>query len=76
MQPALYYLTFLATAAVLVVLVIGLLNMVRNPQLPGREAGSKSAPTVTNMSQQLMRWRVILQFVAVIILMLTLYIAR
>jgi len=49
------YLAPIAVAAVAVVLVLGLLNMMRggNP----------------NRSQTLMRWRVLLQFAAIIIVM-------
>ena len=53
------YLIPLALLAVAVVLVMGLFNMLRN--------GSASR------SQNLMRWRVGLQFVAVIVLMATVY---
>jgi hypothetical protein len=49
-----------AIAAVAVVLVLGLLNMMRG--------GSP------NTSQKLMRLRVLLQFVAIIIIMLTIWI--
>jgi heme/copper-type cytochrome/quinol oxidase subunit 4 len=49
------YLTFLAVAAVAVVLCLGLFNMMRG--------GSP------NRSQTFMRWRVILQFIAIIVLM-------
>ncbi len=49
----------LAVAAVAVVLVLGLYNMLRG--------GSP------NLSQTLMRWRVVLQFIAVIIIMLTVW---
>ena len=76
MQPLLYYLTFLATGAVLVVLVLGILNMARSPQAPEQPAGGAAVPSRTNLSQQLMRWRVILQFVAIVVLMLTLYFSR
>lgn len=48
-----------AVAAVAVVLALGLLNMVRG--------GSAS------LSQTLMRWRVILQFVAIVIVMAVIY---
>jgi hypothetical protein len=56
------YLGYIAVGAVLVVLLLGLLNMFRG--------GSSST------SQKLMRWRVGLQFVAIIILMLGLYLAQ
>lgn len=71
MQPFLYYLTFLAAGAVLVVLIAGVLNMGRVPK-----AGEAGTGSVTNLSQQLMRWRVILQLVAVLMLMLVLYLSR
>jgi hypothetical protein len=48
-----------AVAAVAVVLALGLTNMLRG--------GSAS------MSQTLMRWRVILQFVAIVIIMAVIY---
>jgi hypothetical protein len=49
----------IAVASVAVVLLLGLLNMVRG--------GSP------NRSQQLMRWRVLLQFVAIVITMLAVW---
>ncbi len=56
------YLGYIAVGAVLVVLLLGLLNMFRG--------GS------SNTSQKLMRWRVGLQFVAIIVLMLGLYLSQ
>jgi len=56
------YLGYIAVAAVLVVLILGLWNMMRG--------GSP------NRSQALMRWRVILQFVAIIVLMLSLWLTQ
>jgi nitrogen fixation-related uncharacterized protein len=53
------YLVPIAVGAVAVVLLLGLWNMMR---------GGPS-----NRSQLLMRWRVLLQFVAVIVLMLALW---
>ncbi len=53
------YLPIFAVAAVAVILVLGLFNMMRG--------GS------TSRSQNLMRWRVGLQFVAVILLMAALW---
>jgi NADH:ubiquinone oxidoreductase subunit H len=53
------YVVPLAIAAVAVVLMLGLYNMLRG--------GSP------NLSQKLMRWRVVLQFIAVIIIMLTVW---
>ncbi|MGE8940308.1 twin transmembrane helix small protein [Leptospira interrogans] len=55
-------LTVVAVLAVFVVLLLGLWNMMRG----------KSA----NTSQKLMRWRVGLQFVAIIIILITVYLAR
>ena len=51
-----------AVGAVAVVLVLGLINMMRG--------GSP------NTSQKLMRWRVLLQFVAIIVIMATIWIMR
>jgi len=62
MQNAFFHLTTLAVLAVLAVLIMGLLTMARG----------KSA----NLSQKLMRWRVGLQFLAIIIIMATVYFAR
>ncbi len=56
METVLYHLTTLAVAAVVVVLVVGLWNLTRG--------------TSPNLSQKLMRWRVGLQFVAIVIIML------
>jgi hypothetical protein len=53
------YLVPLAVAAVAVVLVLGLVNMMRG--------GSP------NRSQQLMRMRVLLQFLAIIVIMATIW---
>jgi hypothetical protein len=53
------YIVPLAIAAVAIVLVFGLANMLRG--------GSP------NLSQKLMRWRVVLQFIAIIIIMLTVW---
>jgi hypothetical protein len=49
-------------AAVAVVLVLGLWNMMRGPS-PSR-------------SQKLMRWRILIQFIAIIIAMAAIYFAR
>lgn len=56
------YLSYIAVGAVAVVLLLGLINMFRG--------GS------ANTSQKLMRWRVGLQFVAIVVLMLGLYISQ
>ena len=55
MSGAMFGLTVFPVAIVIVVLCIGLFNMARG--------------TNHNLSQKLMRWRVGLQFVAVIVLM-------
>ncbi len=51
--------TTIAVVAVLIVLVLGLLNMMR---------GSSA-----NTSQKLMRWRVGLQFLAIVLIMIVIY---
>jgi heme/copper-type cytochrome/quinol oxidase subunit 4 len=56
------YISFLAVAAVAVVLVLGLFNMMRG--------GSP------NRSQSFMRWRVMLQFGAIIVLMASLWLTQ
>lgn len=56
-------LTTIAAVAVLIVLVAGLWNM-------GRPNSSPS------LSQRLMRWRVALQFVAIVIAMIALWLTR
>lgn len=55
--------TTLTAVAVLVVLLAGLWNMARQDSSP-------------SLSQTLMRWRVGLQFAAIVIAMLALYIVR
>lgn len=55
MQFALYHLTTIAVFAVLFVLVLGLISLMRG-----------SSP---NLSQKLMRWRIGLQFVAILVIM-------
>jgi type IV secretory pathway VirB2 component (pilin) len=62
MSVVFYHLTTVAAVAVLIVLILGLMNMMRG-----------NSP---NLSQKLMRWRVGLQFVAIIIIMVTVYLAR
>ncbi len=54
MEMALYHLITLAVLSVLVVLLLGLWGLMRN----------KSA----NLSQKLMRWRIGLQFLAILII--------
>lgn len=56
---ATHYMTIVAVGAVFLVLVAGLVNMMRG--------GSP------NTSQKLMRWRVGLQFVAILVIMAALY---
>ena len=62
MQTALKYLTTLAVIAVFLVLLAGLWNMTRG--------------TSPNLSQKLMRWRVGLQFLAIVIAMIMVYLLR
>ncbi len=62
MQISLYYLSTIAVIAVFVVLLLGLLNMLRG----------KSA----NTSQRLMRWRVGLQFIAILVIMAFVLLSR
>jgi hypothetical protein len=57
-----HYLVPIAIAAVAIVLVLGLVNMMRG--------GSP------NRSQKLMRLRVLLQFVAIIVIMLAIWVMR
>ena len=54
------YVVPIAVGAVAIVLLLGLINMMRG--------GSP------NTSQKLMRWRVLLQFIAIIVIMATLYV--
>lgn len=49
----------IAIGAVAIVLILGLVNMMRGGD--------------QNTSQKLMRWRVILQFIAIIVIMATIY---
>ena len=56
------YLVPIAIGAVAIVLVLGLANMLRG--------GSP------NTSQKLMRWRVVLQFIAIIIIMVTIWLMQ
>ena len=62
MQTAMKYLTTLAVLAVFLVLLAGLWNMTRG--------------TTPNLSQKLMRWRVGLQFLAIVIAMIMVYLLR
>jgi hypothetical protein len=57
-----HYMVPVAIAAVAIVLLLGLLNMMRG--------GSP------NTSQKLMRMRVLLQFVAIVVIMATIWIMR
>jgi len=60
MEFVLYHLVTVAVGAVLVVLLLGLWNLTRGKS--------------PNLSQKLMRWRVGLQFLAIIIIMLFIYV--
>jgi hypothetical protein len=62
MEYLLRYLTVLAAIAVLLVLLAGMWNMMRG--------------TSPNLSQKLMRWRVGLQFLAIVIAMILVYFLR
>lgn len=62
MEVILYNLVPIAIGAVAIILVLGFINMVRGGD--------------PNRSQRLMRWRVGLQFLAIILIMATLYFAR
>ena len=61
MEPIVHYAIPFALAAVAIVLLAGLWNMLRggNP----------------NLSQKLMRWRVVLQFIALVIVMTAIYLS-
>lgn len=61
MEPLFYGLVPFALAAVVVVLLLGLWNMMRGGD--------------PNTSQKLMRWRVILQFIALIVVMAAVFFA-
>jgi Hypoxia induced protein conserved region len=61
MEGILHGATYVALAAVVIVLLLGIVNMMRG--------------TSPNRSQTLMRWRVILQFVALVVMMTALYCA-
>ena len=61
MEGFLHIVTYVALAAVVIVLLLGIINMMRG--------------TSPNRSQTLMRWRVILQFVALVVMMAALYFA-
>jgi hypothetical protein len=57
-----HFLVPIAIGAVAVVLLLGLGNMMRG--------GS------ANTSQRLMRWRVLMQFIAIVVIMLTVWVTR
>ena len=60
METILYHMTTIAVLAVVVVLMLGLWNLMR-----GKNA---------TLSQKLMRWRVGLQFVAIVIIALFMFV--
>jgi hypothetical protein len=62
MQFVMFHLSTIAVFAVIVVLLVGLVNMMRGKS--------------PNLSQKLMRWRVGLQFVAIIIIMTFIYLQQ
>ena len=57
-----YYATFVAVAAVAVVLTLGLATLLRGAS--------------ANRSQLLMRWRIGLQLIAIVVIMLTVWLVR
>jgi hypothetical protein len=62
MSTAFFHLTTVAAIAVLIVLGFGLFTMMKGDS--------------PNLSQKLMRWRVGLQFVAIIVIMTAVYLRR
>ena len=60
MEFVLYHLVTVAVIAVIIVLLMGLWNLTRG--------------TSPNLSQKLMRWRVGLQFLAIVIIMLFIFV--
>jgi Hypoxia induced protein conserved region len=62
MQTILYHATTVAVVAVFIVLMLGLYTMMRG--------------TSPSLSQKLMRWRVGLQFVAIIVIMAAVYVKK
>lgn len=62
MEIALYHMTTIAVFAVLIVLILGLATLLRGKN--------------SNLSQKLMRWRIGLQFVAIVIIMVFVLIQR
>lgn len=62
MPSVAFHMTTVAVLAVGVVLALGLWNMLRG--------------TSPNTSQKLMRWRVGLQFAAIVLVMMTVYLSR
>jgi hypothetical protein len=62
MDATVKYATTLALIAVAIVLLLGLWNMLRG--------------TNPNLSQKLMRWRVGLQFLAIVVMMILVYFLR
>ncbi len=71
MQPLLTNLTVLVAIAVFAVLLAGIWSMGRSAAQSEGRSGSSA-----NLSQKLMRWRVGLQFVAIVVAMTALYFAR
>ena len=71
MQAILTHLTTLAALAVFAVLLAGIWNMGRSGSPSAGQSGSSA-----NLSQKLMRWRVGLQFVAILVAMTALYFSR
>jgi len=62
MQGIFFHLTTIAVVAVLIVLLFGLWTMMRGKS--------------PNLSQKLMRWRVGLQFLAIVVIMVFIWLGR
>lgn len=62
MQTVLYHMTTIAVVAVFIILLLGLRDMMRG--------------TSPNLSQKLMRWRVGLQFVAILIILAYVFVSH
>ena len=62
MQTFFHVATYVALAAVVIVLFLGIINMMRG--------------TSSNRSQLFMRWRVILQLVAIVVMMTALFLSQ
>ena len=68
MQSILLYVTTLVALAVFAVLLAGVWNMGRDAGQAKGQSGSSA-----NLSQKLMRWRVGLQFLAIVVIVVVLW---